>query len=196
MEFLDLSEFWIYVSDLFSESWIYSIKKCPSLKRNWPQWFPMVPNFFSPVVGHPVQTIIFAGEVCILRKKNTILLVKHHKNIRFTVTGGQNKHHPIAKGWGWFMALGLPQYVMYISDYICISSCIIYIYIYVCIILYVYNLICVAYVSVYYQWYHNVYQRASFSMLYIYIYIYRSCLCRSVRVPSAPCSHSHKQSCI
>ena len=36
--------------------------------------------------------------------------------------------------------------------------------------------ICGAYVSVYYQWYHNVYQRASFSMLYIYIYIVHVCV--------------------
>ena len=53
-----------------------------------------------------------------------------------------------------------------------------------CIFLYVYILICVAYVytqyvahvSVYYQWYHNVYQCASFSILYIYIYIVHVCV--------------------
>ena len=56
-----------------------------------------------------------------------------------TVTGGQNKHHPIAKGWEWFMALGLPQYVMYISDYICILS-----YMYIILHnIYIYHFICV-----------------------------------------------------
>lgn len=83
-------------------------------------------------------------------------------------------------GWGWFMALGLPQYVMYISDYICILS---YMYIilhniiYIYIILYVYNLICVAYVYIYMQYVAHMYQYIiSGTTMYISVLLFPCCI--------------------